>query len=153
MVQADAIASNGYAMGANEIPGIAYSSALFEQLATLPSGNPAGYNNISTDAADSVTLGGSRIDLNDYETTLGNFVSDDGVIDDREEKIMLAKWLSEVADTRSDVFAAYIVVQGYPADNFSGGADESARLIIIFSRANVEGVGDKAVEIGRFRIN
>lgn len=153
LVQANAIASNGYGMGANDIPGIAYTAALFEQLSTLPDGTPTGYTNTSTDSADSVTLGGSRIDLNDHETALGTFVSNDGVIDDREEELMLAKWLTEVADTRSDVFAAYIVVQGYPADNFSGGADESARLIIIFSRSNVEGAGDKAVEIGRFRIN
>jgi hypothetical protein len=152
LTQANA-SPGGYGMGANNIPGIAYTSALYEQLATLASGSPAGYTNISTDSADTVNLNSSRIDLNDHETALGTFVSADGIVDDREEQLMLAKWLSEVADTRSDVFAAYIVVQGYPADNFVAGADESARLIVLFSRANVEGAGDRAVEIGRYRIN
>ena len=106
-------------------------------------------------AADTTTIGTPpvRVDLNDHETALGTYVSADGVSDDREKELMLAKWLTEVCDTRSDVFAAYIVVQGYPVDNFTDGASESARLIVIFSRANVEGAGDKAVEIGRFRIN
>ncbi|MFK7788689.1 MAG: hypothetical protein AB8C95_04220, partial [Phycisphaeraceae bacterium] len=131
-------------MGANGIPGIAYTTALYEQVENLAVVNPAG---------DTTTLGGARIDFNDHETTLGTYGLADGVADDREEELMLAKWLTEVAETRSDVFAAYIVVQGYPADNFADGAAESAKLIIIFSRANVEGAGDRAVEIGRFRIN
>jgi len=39
--------------------------------------------------------------------------AEDGVADDREEQAMLVRWLSEVATTRSDVFAAYIVVRAY----------------------------------------
>lgn len=146
-----------YGTGVNARPGITYTSALYEQLATLANGaTPSGtYTNISTDSADSTTLGASgvRIDLNDHETALGTYVPADGVADDREEELMLAKWLTEMCDTRSDVFAAYIVVQGYTVDSFNEGATESARLIVLFSRANVDGAGDKAVEIGRYRIN
>lgn len=140
-----------YGTGANNIPGIAYTSALFEQLENLTGAG----GSASQDGIDTQTLGGAQIDLNQFEDPQGNFVNGDGISSDldREEQLMLAKWLTEVADTRSDVFAAYIVVQGYPADNFTGGAEESARLIIIFSRSNVEGAGDKAVELGRFRIN
>jgi hypothetical protein len=155
--------ATGYGMGLNGIPGIAYTTALYEQIATLPNSShllsdgitTGNYVNTSTDLADTVGLGASstRIDLNDFETTLGNYISADNVIDDREEKIMLAKWLTEVAETRSDVFAAYIMVQGFPADNFTEGASESAKLIVIFSRAGVKTTGDKAVELGRFRIN
>lgn len=138
--------STNFGVGADNIPGVAYTAAIYEQIENLGV-NP------SRVAGDTSTLNGTRIDLNDYENTLGDYVPADNVINDREEEIMLAKWLTEVAETRSDVFAAYIVVQGYPADNFSEGASESARLIVIFSRANVKGTGDKAVEIGRFRIN
>jgi hypothetical protein len=153
--QSAPIGSGGYGMGSNGLPGIAYSGALYEQIATLPNGFAPTYVNISRDGANSTGLGGgnARIDWNDHEETLGTFVPVDGVVDDREEEIMLAKWLSEVADTRSDIFAAYIVVQGYPAGDFSGGAVESARLIILFSRAGVETTGDRAVEIGRIRLN
>ncbi|MEO0476365.1 MAG: hypothetical protein AAF085_10425 [Planctomycetota bacterium] len=160
MTQANPTTGNGYGMGANNIPGIAYTSAMYEQLATLPNrtvtlaNNTTGnYVNTSIDTNDTTFVNGVQIDLNDHETALGTYVTADGVVDDREEQLMLAKWLTEVAETRSDVFAAYIVVQGYPADNFSEGATESARLIVIFSRAGIEGSGDKAVELGRFRIN
>ncbi|MGB0768205.1 MAG: hypothetical protein ACPGYV_10895, partial [Phycisphaeraceae bacterium] len=136
-----------FGVGINALPGIAYTGALYEQIENLG-------ENPSQVAGDNIDLNGNgvRIDLNDYETTLGTYDAEDGVADDREEEIMIAKWLSEVADNRSDVFAAYIVVQGYPAGAFTTGAVESARLIVIFSRANVQGAGDRAVEIGRLRI-
>ncbi len=147
-----------HGIGADNIPGIAYTSSLYEHIQrqntggtgiTTFTGNPAADNNSNT------YRNGVRIDWTDEEATVGGFAPPaglaDGVIDDREEEIMLTKWLAEVADNRSDVFAAYIVVQGYPADDFTVGAIESARLIVIFSRANVEGAGDQAVEIGRFR--
>ncbi|MEM9346307.1 MAG: hypothetical protein AAGB26_06805 [Planctomycetota bacterium] len=145
--------TTGYGMGMNGIPGIAYTTGLYEQLSAETNVNPAG---------DTTTLltSGVRVDLNDYEDALRDYDPltagaqypglADGVVNDREEEIMLAKWLTEVADTRSDVFAAYIVVQGYPADDFTAGASESARLIIIFSRANVKQLGDRAVELDRF---
>lgn len=137
------------------VPGIPYTTALYETIENLPTGTPAGYTRTSLDSADTTNLNGVRIDLNNHETTSGTYSGTgiDGIADDREEEIMLTKWLTEMTDTRSDVFAAYIVVQGYQVDGFSEGATESARLIVIFSRAGVDGTGGKAVEIGRFRIN
>lgn len=154
--------NTAYGTGANNIPGIAYTTALYEQIENLHI-----TTNATNNEGDTTTLASSgvRIDLNDYEDrgALNDYNPGtagiqypglaDGIADDREEEIMLAKWLTEVADTRSDIFAAYIVVQGYPIDNFDQGAVESARLIVLFSRAGVKGTGDKAVEIGRLRIN
>ena len=138
-----------WGIGANGVPGIQYVGSLYEQVATVGS-NPAG------DGLDTDTISGVPVDHNNYEAvTAGAIVPSalaDGVADDREEELMLAKWLTEIADVRSDVFAAYIIVQGYRADDFRQGAQESARLIVIFSRANVHGPGDKAIEIARFRI-
>lgn len=135
-----------HVIGSDNVPGIQYVSSLYEQLETLGfAANP------SRDNADNIGINGNRIDWNNNETSVGTFsLAQDGVVDDREEQIMLAKWLSEVADNRSDVFAAYIVVQGYSADDFTTGAVESRRLIILFSRATVKGNLDQAVEIGRF---
>jgi len=135
-----------YGTSADNLPAIAYTGLLYDQIRDLPA-SP------SQDGADTDTLNGARIDWNNYEDSPGVFPAglEDGVIDDREEELMLAKWLNEVADTRSDVFAAYIVVQGYPAENFKGGVIESARLVVIFSRAGVQDEEDRAVEIGRFR--
>lgn len=154
-IQAQAPASGGHGMGTDGIPGIAYTSALYEQIEGLPV-NPS--QQVGEDIFE-IGPAAYRVDLNDYEQTQGTFPTpvgsppkSDGVADDREEQIMLAKWLSEVGSARSDVFAAYIVVQGYPANNFKAGVTESARLIVIFSRAGVRESGDRAVEIGRFRI-
>ncbi|MFN3165859.1 MAG: hypothetical protein ACE37H_02210 [Phycisphaeraceae bacterium] len=145
-----------YRVGADSVPGIAYTGSLYEQIEELAPGayGVAGFpGNPSRDGADTDTLNSARIDWNNYEDTPGVFPAGlkDGVIDDREEEIMLSKWLSEVGETRSDVFAAYIVVQGYPAENFKAGVIESARLIVLFSRAGVQDEDDRAVEIGRFR--
>jgi len=62
----------------------------------------------------------------------------DGVADDREEELMLTSWLYQVASTRSDTYAAYILIKGYPADDPSLGAVETRRLIVIFNRGGVE---------------
>lgn len=151
------IAQHG--MGGLELPGIKYTSSLYEQIGNLQPGYVSGFTGSpSEDGVDNLgvsTATSPRIDWNDYEDTIGSFPAPgglrDGIIDDREEEIMLGKWLSQVAETRSDVFAAYIVVQGYPAEDFRSGALESARLIVIFSRSGVRQTGDRAVEIGRFR--
>ncbi|MFP4223595.1 MAG: hypothetical protein ACLFVN_05910 [Phycisphaeraceae bacterium] len=37
----------------------------------------------------------------------------DGVADDREEAAMMAKWLMQVGNQRSDCFAAYVLLRGY----------------------------------------
>ncbi|MBX2850636.1 MAG: hypothetical protein KTR15_02690 [Phycisphaeraceae bacterium] len=134
-----------YSIGADDVPGIAYVSSLYEQLqdATATPGN------LSNDGNDTGALNSVQIDLNENEDPMGTFTTADGIADDREEEIMLAKWLNEMTDNRSDVFAAYIVVQGYPAGDFSQGPNESAQLVIYFTRAGVAGSDDRAVMIKR----
>ena len=134
-----------HGIGADNVPGIAYVGSLYEQISDLPV-NP------SQIAGDTTNVSGVRVDHNDYEDTLGSYPSlQDGVIDDREEEIMFAKWLTEISDVRSDVFAAYIVVQGYRADDYTAGPVESARRIVIFSRGNVRS-GERASALREFRI-
>lgn len=138
-----------WGIGANNVPGIQYVGSLYEQVATV--GSSPG-----TDGVDNRTISTVPVDHNNYEGLAAGVITPsslaDGVADDREEELLLTKWLHELGDVRSDVFAAYIVVQGYRADNFTSGAQESARLILLFSRANVHGPGDQAIEIARFRI-
>lgn len=43
-------------------------------------------------------------------------------------------WIPQQASCRSDVFCAYIVVQGYPEDDFTRGMQDTAKMIVIFSR-------------------
>lgn len=118
-------------------PGIAYTGELYELLtADLAGLNP-------------------QPDWNDHQ--VGGMTSDttflvDNITGDREEDLMLAKWLNEVCTTRSDVFAVYLVVQGFPEGNFGAGAVESARVVAVFSRANVRQAGDKAQLIAVRRI-
>ncbi len=50
---------------------------------------------------------------------------------------MIARWLSQVGSTRSDVFAAYVVVRGYEAGSFQNGPIEAKQFIAIFSRAHI----------------
>ncbi|XAM01464.1 hypothetical protein OT109_08715 [Phycisphaeraceae bacterium D3-23] len=110
-------------------PGIAYTGELYDSLI----GDLSGLN--------------PQPDWNDHQlggmTSGGTFVAD-GITGDREEDLMLAKWLNEVCGTRSDVFAVYLVVQGFPAGNFGAGPVESARVIAVFSRSNVRQIGDSA---------
>lgn len=140
-----------YGQGANGVPAIQHTASILENIEIL-TGNP------SRLSGDTDTLSGARIDFNDYEAPLNTYPANtdgsngDGVDDDREEELMVAKWLLEMTSNRSDVFAAYIVVQGYNANQFTAGAVESAKVIVLFSRANVRGSGDVAVEIGRLRI-
>jgi hypothetical protein len=118
-------------------PGIAYTGELYELLtADLAGLNP-------------------QPDWNDHQVggmTSGNTFLADNITGDREEDLMLAKWLNEVCSTRSDVFAVYLVVQGFPEGNFGAGAVESARVVAVFSRANVRQAGDKAQLIAVRRI-
>ncbi len=121
----------------NSQPGIAYTGELYELL--------------SADLAGMTP----QPDWNDHQvggmTSGGTFLADN-ITGDREEDLMLAKWLNEVCTTRSDVFAVYLVVQGFPEGNFGAGAVESARVVAVFSRANVRQAGDKAQLIAVRRI-
>ncbi|MEM9019424.1 MAG: hypothetical protein AAGC44_02575 [Planctomycetota bacterium] len=146
-----------HGFGVDGTPGIKYTGSVLDELIAS---SPA------TDSANNrAIIPAGHIDWNDHAYTVapttagsqdytvdGQLYAGDGIADDREEEIMISKWLSEVASVRSDVFAAYIIVQGYPAADFSSGPVESARLIAIFTRTNVRGAGDKAQVLDVLRL-
>jgi len=130
-------------VGSRTEPGVAYIGELYESV------------QLDVDANIGAVGGQGAWDWNNHQTggvTSGTTFIADGITGDREEDLMLAKWLDEVCSTRSDVFAVYMVVQGYPAGNFGAGAVESARVVAVFSRANVRQVGDKAQLIAVRRV-
>lgn len=114
--------------------GIAYVSELIPVLDEFfttngPQGNYAG------DTATSAQAGGTdvRVDFGSEYYQSGGAPVNDGVADDREEEILIYRWLSQIATTRSDCFAAYIWVREHEADDFSSITDER-RLIGLFVR-------------------
>ena len=128
--------------------GIAYIGELYEPL-TADLGAQAGpdWNDRQIDPSTfEVTTSAP------YSSTSDGIGISDGFLADREEDLMLAKWLNEMCSTRSDVFAVYVVVEGYPANNFGAGAVERARVVAVFSRANVRQAGDTAQLIAVRRV-
>ncbi|MDX1681564.1 MAG: hypothetical protein R3336_00455 [Phycisphaeraceae bacterium] len=61
----------------------------------------------------------------------------DLVADDAEEKLMMTRWIQQVASTRSDIFTAYVVIRGYPAADFRLAPVESAQYFVVFDRSGV----------------
>ena len=110
-------------------PGIAYVSELAQRLETLMGGN---------DGLDTNQIGGTEVDfLADPAASGDPNRGADGVIDDAEERARVMSWLHQVASTRSDVFVAYILLKGFPADDPSQGAVESTRVMALFNRSAV----------------
>lgn len=72
----------------------------------------------------------------------------DGVIDEAEERMMRFQFLSSVFRTRSDVFIMYATIKGYPAQDFSQGVSEQARIIAIFNRGGMTTSNDEVQLIG-----
>jgi hypothetical protein len=62
----------------------------------------------------------------------------DAAQDDREERILFARWLGELLSIRSDIFTAYVKIEGYPVSDFREGPVESARFIAVFDRSRVK---------------
>lgn len=90
-----------------------------------------------TDGNDNaLDANGVRIDFGNptYLDAVTNAPLDDAITDDYEEQLMVTEWLSQVAGTRSDCFAAYIWVREYEATDFTQVTDER-RLIAVFQRS------------------
>ena len=75
----------------------------------------------------------------------------DAIVDDREEQNFLYKWLSQMTTTRSDRFAAYIVVRSYDVTQAIGGVGEwdrqiiaeERRIVAIIDRSNLASNSDR----------
>jgi hypothetical protein len=67
----------------------------------------------------------------------------DGVADDREERAFALRWLGQVGTVRSDVFAAYVTVRGYPGGDFDEDPIEEIRFVAILDRSGITSADDK----------
>jgi hypothetical protein len=149
--------------------GLAYVGETFWPLMD-PDNNDAGNNGDSLpghdedggNPKDTHTLNNVRVDFMPEDTTALSG-SQDGIANDREEQLMLINWFHQMASTRSDVFAAWIVVHGYPAGDFTandadednqGEPVESARLLVLLDRSNVgnDSDSDSVEKIDTLRI-
>ncbi len=132
----------GRPAGSRTSPGIAHMGELVPVLQlALTSGSYA---------IDTSAIGGVWVDMigqNMDPTALA-----DGVIDDREEQVMLARFLNQVASTRSDVFTAYITVRGFQAGAFDQDPIEAARYIVVFDRSGMTSNSDRPRIIGYQRV-
>jgi len=90
---------------------------------------------LGSDGQDNDALGGVPIDLADDPN--GSATAEtDNVTDDLEEKAFPIRWLSNVTNTRSDVFAVYVTVRGYEAGDWSpDGLKEQIRFVAIVDRS------------------
>lgn len=129
--------------GYRDQPGIAMTGELMLCLRDI----------LGNDGVDNPMLGGTVIDFDWDPTTSTEAADTDGIVDDREEQAMVAKWLSQVASTRSDIFTAYVVILGYPASDFRKGAVESARFIAVFDRSGIAGPNDAVRVVGVQRLD
>ncbi|MEM6393776.1 MAG: hypothetical protein AAF797_13460 [Planctomycetota bacterium] len=129
-------------------PGIAYIGELFGPLAgiVVPDADPG--EEMFFDGT-TVPLDWNNADINGN----GLFDDDDGITGDIDEAILFQKWLPQMFSTRSDVYAAYILINGYNDGIYDDTSlTETLRAIVIFQRANVQNAGDKAtvLEVIRF---
>ena len=154
--------NRGGVAGSDPRPAIAYISELFRDydsgvlnptenlsLRTLLTGGDPGWpGGLPGDTPD---ISGVQVD---FLANSGAGV--DGVGDDREEELILIKYLREVATTRSDRFAAYVLLRGYQADDFRNGGEgaiHSRRFVALFDRSSVVDADDGVKLLGVLRID
>ncbi len=105
------------------------------------------------DSGDTHKIGTNAITV-DF-TTPDDGLTGDGIEDDREESVMLPRMLSGVCTTRSDIYAAYIYILGYPATadlkNDTVDPVEQLRVVVILDRSHVKNRGDKPRVLGMYR--
>ncbi len=125
-------------------PGIAYIGELMKCVAATS-------QSIDVLANGTLYPGDTSI-LSDGSDYVVDFLSPDnaadGIADDREEEAMIMRWLAQTCSTRSDIFTAYVVIQGFPADDFTKGAVESRRFYAVFDRSRITGKNDVVRVLG-----
>ncbi|MCE9591885.1 MAG: hypothetical protein K8S99_15340 [Planctomycetes bacterium] len=118
------------------LKGIAYVGELFAALDMMPAGPGNIGNNVdgSGNPKDDTDINGTVIDWWGPNANFRKSVKDNRA-NDRKERVMIPAMLTNVARTRSDIFTAYILLQGFPTGDFSVGPVESARLFVILDRS------------------
>jgi len=101
----------------------------------------ASWSILGGDSADNWKLsdGGDQVTV-DFATP--DSTTADDVINDREEQAMAMRWLGQVSTVRSDVFAVYVTVRGYPAGDWTT-PTESIRFVAILDRSGIRAADDK----------
>lgn len=142
--------------GYRKQPGIAYLGELME---VVDRNDPSNHETVDTlgkdfegaTAKDNDQMDGVQVDFINPEGVVG-----DGVANDREEEAMIARWLMQVCSTRSDIFTAYVLIQGFEAGDFSKGPVEATRFFAVFDRSGVTGLADTDAGVrvlGIYRMN
>jgi len=113
--------------GFREAPGFAHLGEVFMAAGGLFLGD-----------GDTSALSGTTIDFLRPDSA-----SPDNIADDREERAFVMRWLSSVATVRSDVFAVYVTVRGYPQGDLTEMPVEAIRFVAILDRSGIEDGDDK----------
>ena len=119
--------------------GLAYVSEVYN-LGALAASNDYGRN------------GGSDYNGASFGNIQGDFLAnpttgDDAIVDDVEEKSLVARWLGQTCSTRSDVYCAYILVRGYTPGNLTTPVTER-RAAVLLDRSRVTSQGDGVRMLG-----
>lgn len=69
-----------------------------------------------------------------------------------QDRLARFQMLSQILTTRSDLYAAWVLVEGYRAGAWDEGPVESARFIAIFDRSEVRTADDQVRVLGVFRV-
>ncbi|MBI1370879.1 MAG: hypothetical protein GC162_19775 [Planctomycetes bacterium] len=91
---------------------------------------------LESDAADNYqTTAGTPIDFDSNPSTTAP--SADGIVDDREETTLFARWLMQVCSTRSDVYTAYINIRATTGNSATANIVGERHIVVVFDRSNL----------------
>ena len=77
----------------------------------------------------------------------------DGVTDDREEEAMIVRWLSQTCTVRSDIYTAYVLIEGFPSGDFRLGPVEATRFYVVFDRSGITDSSKPVKILGIYKVN
>ncbi len=130
-------------------PGISTLSELMYLRSTTP-GTNTDMQEYGSDTLDNST---SAVDLypKPEDVTAGN-ASRVTSTDTAEERLARFQFLAQGYTTRSDIYAAYVLVRGYSTANFASGIAEEAQFCVIFDRSAINTRTDTPKILGFYRL-
>jgi len=96
--------------------------------------------------------GGSQVTAGPVSTEFNQYPLPEAAITDFENRFEAEgrmaqfQFLANLFTTRSDVFTAYVLIRGYPANDFTAGPIESKRFLAIYDRSQLR-TGTERVRI------
>ena len=112
-------------------------------LAALADGDPipgVQIDFLSNESLDPLHVAAQRPVVSSAEAD--NILGNDEIIDDREERAMVARWIMQNTSVRSDAYIAYILIEGYDSADTAKGPIERARAIALFNRSGTTSLDD-----------